>query len=154
MRCSIRPIGHSLIVQQKHHQLLCLSTETYAQTADIRFEKAIFRRRISRIRKNVSRHSTISEILCRNILQRPRIAHYTPNLMTSVQTAPDIALYRFPHRHLLGIEGLSASEIKAILDLFNILDTTGLFFFVMICGRAVLSICTTPGDFFFNSLLQ
>ena len=37
--------------------------------------------------------------------------------MTSAQPAPDIALYRFPHRHLLGIEGLSAAEINAILDL-------------------------------------
>lgn len=37
--------------------------------------------------------------------------------MTSVQPAPDIALYRFPHRHLLGIEGLSSAEITAILDL-------------------------------------
>lgn len=37
--------------------------------------------------------------------------------MTSAQPAPDIALYRFPHRHLLGIEGLSAAEIAAILDL-------------------------------------
>lgn len=37
--------------------------------------------------------------------------------MTSVQPAPDIALYRFPHRDLLGIEGLSAAEITAILDL-------------------------------------
>ena len=110
-------MGHSLIVQQRDHQLICRPAETYAQPADIRFEKAIFRRHISRIRKNISRHSTISEILCRNILQRPRIANYTPNLMTSVQTAPDIALYRFPHRHLLGIEGLSASEITAILDL-------------------------------------
>ncbi len=37
--------------------------------------------------------------------------------MTSAQPAPDIALYRFPHRHLLGIEGLSSAEITAILDL-------------------------------------
>lgn len=37
--------------------------------------------------------------------------------MTSAQPAPDIALYRFPHRHLLGIEGLSATEITSILDL-------------------------------------
>ncbi len=37
--------------------------------------------------------------------------------MTSVQPAPNIALYRFPHRHLLGIEGLSQAEILAILDL-------------------------------------
>ncbi len=37
--------------------------------------------------------------------------------MTSVQSAPDIAPYRFPHRHLLGIEGLSPTEITAILDL-------------------------------------
>ncbi|MDD9905130.1 MAG: aspartate carbamoyltransferase catalytic subunit, partial [Rhodospirillaceae bacterium] len=37
--------------------------------------------------------------------------------MTSAQPAPDTALYRFPHRHLLGIEGLSATEITAILDL-------------------------------------
>ena len=37
--------------------------------------------------------------------------------MTSAQPAPDTALYRFPHRHLLGIEGLSATDITAILDL-------------------------------------
>ena len=37
--------------------------------------------------------------------------------MTSVQPAPETALYRFPHRDLLGIEGLSAAEITAILDL-------------------------------------
>ena len=37
--------------------------------------------------------------------------------MTSAQPAPDTALYRFPHRHLLGIEGLSATEITAILEL-------------------------------------
>jgi len=37
--------------------------------------------------------------------------------MTSVQTAPEIALYRFPHRHLLGIEGLSYDEITSLLDL-------------------------------------
>jgi len=37
--------------------------------------------------------------------------------MTSAQPAPEIALYRFPHRDLLGIEGLSAAEITAILDL-------------------------------------
>ena len=37
--------------------------------------------------------------------------------MTSAQPAPDTALYRFPHRHLLGIEGLSATEITAILGL-------------------------------------
>ena len=37
--------------------------------------------------------------------------------MTCAQPAPDTALYRFPHRHLLGIEGLSATEITAILDL-------------------------------------
>ncbi len=37
--------------------------------------------------------------------------------MTSAQPAPEIALYRFPHRDLLGIEGLSAAEINAILDL-------------------------------------
>jgi len=37
--------------------------------------------------------------------------------MNSAQPAPDTALYRFPHRHLLGIEGLSATEITAILDL-------------------------------------
>ena len=27
------------------------------------------------------------------------------------------AMYRFPHRHLLGIEGLTAQEIELILDL-------------------------------------
>ena len=37
--------------------------------------------------------------------------------MTSAQPAPDTALYRFPHRHLLGIEGLSATEITATLEL-------------------------------------
>ena len=37
--------------------------------------------------------------------------------MTNAQPARDIALYRFPHRHLLGIEGLSSAEISAILDL-------------------------------------
>jgi aspartate carbamoyltransferase catalytic subunit len=37
--------------------------------------------------------------------------------MNSAQPAPDIGLYRFPHRHLLGIEGLSSAEIIAILDL-------------------------------------
>jgi len=37
--------------------------------------------------------------------------------MTSAQPAPNLAHYRFPHRHLLGIEGLSATEITAILDL-------------------------------------
>ena len=37
--------------------------------------------------------------------------------MTSAQPAPNLAHYRFPHRDLLGIEGLSSTEITAILDL-------------------------------------
>jgi aspartate carbamoyltransferase catalytic subunit len=37
--------------------------------------------------------------------------------MTRAQTAPNSAPYSFPHRHLLGIEGLSVDEITALLDL-------------------------------------
>ena len=37
--------------------------------------------------------------------------------MTLAKTAPEIALYRFPHRHMLGIEGLSIEEITMLLDL-------------------------------------
>jgi aspartate carbamoyltransferase catalytic subunit len=35
----------------------------------------------------------------------------------SKKKSPPEAVYRFPHRHLLGIEGLSAEEIELILDL-------------------------------------
>jgi len=49
---------------------------------------------------------------------RPLPPHaYIAALMTRSQTAPDFALYRFPHRHLLGIDGLSISEINSLLDL-------------------------------------
>jgi aspartate carbamoyltransferase catalytic subunit len=37
--------------------------------------------------------------------------------MARAQPAPDIALHRFPHRHLLGIEGLSPDEIMMLLNL-------------------------------------
>ena len=32
-------------------------------------------------------------------------------------TSPELISYTFPHKHLLGIEGLSAQEIQLLLDL-------------------------------------
>ena len=47
-------------------------------------------------------------------MPHPLPAPYTAALMTALATSPTL---RFPHRHLLGIEGLSADEITMLLDL-------------------------------------
>ena len=50
-------------------------------------------------------------------LQQRQAHAYSPVLMAAPQQIPEDLTYRFSHRHLLGIEGLSPDEITYLLDL-------------------------------------
>ena len=50
-------------------------------------------------------------------LQQRQAHAYSSPLMTAPQQIPEDLTYRFSHRHLLGIEGLSPDEITYLLDL-------------------------------------